>query len=56
MNKPYLLIVNYYYFPSGGTEDWKGCFRTFEEADSEGQKLVGKTSYYTVVDLRRYTE
>lgn len=30
--KKYLLIAGDNYYPQGGTEDWKGCYSTYEEA------------------------
>lgn len=30
--KKYLLIAGDFYYPQGGTEDWKGCYATIEEA------------------------
>jgi hypothetical protein len=30
--KPFLLIAGAGYYPDYGTRDWKGCFRSYEEA------------------------
>ena len=43
MNKPFLLIAGYSYYPESGTNDWVKCFPTFEEADSFVTKTVEKT-------------
>ena len=32
--KKFLLIAGDNYYPSSGTEDWKGCYATREEAES----------------------
>ena len=32
MNKPFLLIAGYGYYPGAGTEDWQDRFETYEEA------------------------
>lgn len=32
--KRYLLIAGDNYYPQGGTEDWKGCYATREEAEA----------------------
>lgn len=33
--KKYLLIVGENYYPCSGTDDWIGCFETYEEALSQ---------------------
>jgi hypothetical protein len=33
--KKFLLIVGQDYYPQSGTEDWIGCFETYEEAKSK---------------------
>ena len=33
--KKFLLIAGDNYYPQGGTEDWIGCFETYEEAKSQ---------------------
>ena len=35
MNKPFLLIAGYNYYPESGTNDWIGRFETHEEASSQ---------------------
>lgn len=35
MKKPFLLIAGYGYYPSRGTEDWIGCYESYEEALSQ---------------------
>ena len=57
MKKPYLLIAGYGYYPSYDTDDWKGCFETYEEA-KEYLETIDKTYYdwHTIVDLREWTE
>lgn len=65
MNKSFLLIAGYNYYPSGDTGDWKGCYATEEEALAQ----IGEPKYrlykynvcgedvdwYKVVDLREWT-
>lgn len=36
--KNYLLIAGDNYYPQSGTENWIGCFSTFEEAESAVSK------------------
>lgn len=33
MDKPYLLIAGNFLYPEAGTEDWIGCFETYEIAE-----------------------
>ena len=33
--KYFLLMAGDVYYPEGGTDDWIGCFETFEEAHSK---------------------
>lgn len=37
MKKPYLLIAGDYYYPSADTDDWIGCFETYEAAEKHLQ-------------------
>jgi hypothetical protein len=44
--KPYLLIAGEKYYPSYGTDDWKRCYATKEEAEAAVKK-VEQPTYYT---------
>lgn len=33
-------MMGHSYYPCGGTEDWKGTFKTYEEAKSQFQEIV----------------
>lgn len=64
MNKPFLLIAGYTYYPERGTGDWIDCFASREEAE----KMVKRTEYgrykikhstmdwYEIIDLREWTK
>ncbi len=59
MKKPFLLIINDLYYPDSGTGDWEKCFKSLSDAEKYGQAIVegcGDDKYYTVVDLRDWTE
>lgn len=62
MNKPFLLIAGYWYYPESGTGDWIRCYASIKEIegyeDSEGKYCIGKERYdwYTVVDLREWAQ
>jgi hypothetical protein len=58
MTKPYLLIAGHNHYPSGDTEDWKGCFETYKQAEQCLQSYVKGSDYdwYEIVDLREWTE
>lgn len=42
--KKFLLIAGACYYPQSGTNDWVGCFNTYEEAKSK--VLVKETHEY----------
>ena len=46
MKKPYLLIGGPCYYPSGDTNDWIGCFETYEEAQQKVE-VIKQHIYYT---------
>ena len=53
MRKPFLLIAGYDYYPSRDTEDWKGCFETYEDAMKEFNSYrKNQFDWYEIVDLR----
>ena len=56
MNKPYLLIAGYQYYPSDGTEDWVACYETVEKAEEKWEEIskVRPGSWYKIVDLREW--
>lgn len=66
MNKPYLLIAGYNYYPDQGTGDWQGRYETHEEAlaqvqietNAYGSKVVmiGHSAYdwYEIVNLETW--
>lgn len=70
MEKPYLLIAGWNYYPQAGTDDWIACFETYEEAESRVIKIntlsdednmtlkVNNESYdwYKIIDLREWTD
>ncbi len=68
MKKPYLLIAGEQYYPSSGTDDWKGCYETIEEimdllkVDPEGwgskPVTINGTDYdwYYIIDLRVWAD
>lgn len=45
MNRPYLLIAGSNYYPSAYTEDWIGCFETYEEAKQQVKLVKHETLY-----------
>jgi hypothetical protein len=57
MNKPFLLIAGFNYYPDFGTEDWKGTYSTYEEAE-KALKDIEHSNYdwYRIVDLREWTQ
>lgn len=67
MKKPFLLIAGPNYYPAAGTNDWKNCYETYEEAMKQ-VKSMGKggdiyyevdnetCGWYEIVDLRNWTE
>lgn len=56
MKKPFLLIAGDKYYPSSRTGDWKGCFKTYEEAEKHLQSYEeGYYDWWTIVDLREWT-
>ena len=44
--KKFLLIAGTCYYPQQGTEDWVGCFETYEEAKSKVQ-TTQEHQYFT---------
>jgi hypothetical protein len=72
VNKPFLLIAGSNYYPSSGTDDWKGTFETYEEAKAQMTDLSKEykdrkaycrfkfgeeyCDWYEIVDLRRLDE
>ena len=66
MKKPYLLIAGDCYYPSSGTDDWKGCYETIEEIQEmlekdpddcpEGAVKIDGAPYdwYYIIDLREW--
>lgn len=46
MKKPYLLIAGDNYYPSADTDDWIGCFSTYEEAKAQVE-VKEYHEYYT---------
>lgn len=54
----YLLIVNDQYYPSFGTDDWKGTFDSEEAAEEIGKKIIAgdPSQSYDVVDLQKWLE
>lgn len=57
MNKPYLLIAGDNYYPSSGTEDWRGTYSTYEEAEAALKDIErGDYDWYEIVDLRWWME
>jgi len=57
MNKPFLLIAGFNHYPLSGTEDWRGTYSTYEEAE-EALKDIERDDYdwYEIVDLRELTQ
>ncbi len=47
--KMFLLIAGDYYYPSVGTGDWRGFYKTHEEAQSQVNKIDGV--YDTAVSI-----
>lgn len=56
MNKPFLLIAGDQYYPSAGTGDWRGCFKTYKEAMSVYLEKYKNSDWYEIVDLRNWEE
>ncbi len=52
INKPFLLIAGDFYYPSSGTDDWRGCFETEEEAMKKARQL--NKNWFDIVDLREW--
>ena len=63
MNKPFLLIAGWDYYPIRGTGDWVGCFASHEEAEKMIEKVDGcfkinndTADWYEIIDLREWTK
>jgi hypothetical protein len=57
MNKPFLLIAGFNYYPSSGTEDWRGTYSTYEEAEAALKDIeCDDYDWYEIVDLREWTQ
>jgi hypothetical protein len=57
MNKPFLLIAGFNYYPDLGTEDWKGAYSTYEEAEAALKDIaLNDYDWYRIVDLREWTQ
>lgn len=69
MNKPFLLIAGWDYYPIRGTGDWVGCFASYEEAEKMIEKVDGcyikipikkinndTVDWYEIIDLREWTQ
>ena len=54
--KPYLLIRNEDFYPSGGTGDWIQTFSTREEAEQYIKDKKFNEEDCVVVDLRTWME
>lgn len=56
IKKPYLLIAGDRYYPSSHTDDWVGCFETYEEAEKEFKSVNEQREYdwHDIVDLREW--
>ena len=54
MNKPFLLIAGWDYYPMRGTGDWIGCFTSPEEPEKIIKKVDG--IWYEIIDLREWTK
>jgi hypothetical protein len=52
MNKPFLLIAADNECYSAGTEDWRGCFETEEQALEIAKKI--NQDWFLIVDLRKW--
>lgn len=37
--KPFLLMAGDNYYPSGGSQDWIGCYETLEEAQAQVSRI-----------------
>jgi len=61
MKNPFLLIYGDIYYPSVDTDDWQGCFETYEKAEKQLNELKTSTKYpeykfHNIVDLRVWVE
>jgi len=52
MEKYYLLIAGDNYYPQFETDDWVGCYETFEEALNVARTL--NKDWFDIVDLRKW--
>lgn len=55
MKRPFLLTAGDNYYPESGTDDWIGCFETYELAESHYLGLEHKPDWYEIIDLRDWT-
>jgi hypothetical protein len=57
MNKPFLLIAGFNYYPSSGTEDWKGTYSTYEEAEAALKDIeCDNYDWYEIINLIGWTQ
>ena len=56
MKKPYLLIAGDKYYPSAYTNDWRGCFETYEAAEKYLQSYEKWYDYewFEIVNLEEW--
>lgn len=66
MDKPYLLVAGYHYYPSADTGDWIACFATYDEAleviresqmyryevYNQYENVWNQVDWYKIIDLR----
>jgi hypothetical protein len=60
--KRYLLIAGDNYYPQLGTNDWVGCFETYEEAEAKVVKIKkhefsvnsSTRDWHEIVDLMKW--
>ena len=57
MKKPFLLIAGYNYYPGFDTQDWVGCYETYEDAiEASMDADILNKDWYKIVDLRKWTK
>jgi hypothetical protein len=54
--KRWLVIVNDQYYPSAGTRDWRGCFKTRPEAEAYAATIERDGNSVEIVDLFQWID
>lgn len=49
--KKFLLLAGQDYYPGAGTDNWIGCYDTYEEAEAQ---IIVKTTKYVDREIQNY--